>query len=73
MEIQNISEGTNETLKIENWLESSVSTTIEKLEEEDVCDNQPVLQAGTNGSWFTAAHTKVVEVLIHKEPGTAEP
>ncbi|KAM4544133.1 polycystin-1-like protein 1 [Fundulus diaphanus] len=72
-EVQTISEGTDEVLKMKNWLASSEPTSLKRLMAEDICDNRPELQTRTNGScWFIKTHSKVVEALVHNEPGTGE-
>ncbi|XP_038126404.1 polycystic kidney disease 1 like 1 [Cyprinodon tularosa] len=71
--IQTLSEEANDLLKIKNWLSSSESTSLVGFWTEDMCENQPELQGGTNSScWFNTTKSKVVEVLVHKEPGTGE-
>ncbi|XP_017157255.1 polycystic kidney disease 1 like 1 [Poecilia reticulata] len=73
-ETPKISEGTSETLKIQNWMASPESTSSETLWSEDICEKQPELQAGTNHScWFSGTHYKLVEVLVHKELESGEP
>ncbi|XP_035981647.1 polycystic kidney disease 1 like 1 [Fundulus heteroclitus] len=73
-EMQTISEGTDEVLKMKNWLASSEPTSLKRLMAEDICDNRPELQTRANGScWFIKTHSKVVEALVHNEPGTGKP
>uniref|UniRef100_A0A3Q2NUX1 Polycystin 1 like 1, transient receptor potential channel interacting n=1 Tax=Fundulus heteroclitus TaxID=8078 RepID=A0A3Q2NUX1_FUNHE len=72
-EIQTTSEGTDEVLKMKNWLASSEPTSLKRFMAEDICDNRPELQTRANGScWFIKTHSKVVEALVHNEPGTVE-
>ncbi|MED6272789.1 hypothetical protein CHARACLAT_000309 [Characodon lateralis] len=74
VEIQNVLNGKNEMLDIKTWLPTSESTSLERLWAEDICENQPEMQTRSNDRrWFTKTHSKVVEVLVHKEPGTGEP
>ncbi|KAK5603956.1 hypothetical protein CRENBAI_025392, partial [Crenichthys baileyi] len=74
VEIQNVLDGKNEMLDTKTWLPTSESTSLERLWAEDICENQPEMQTRSNGRrWFTKTHSKVVEVLVHYEPGTGEP